>query len=243
MHEYFVQKHWGGGCPPGVGREMKLVPECRFIKANGLKCQSPALRGSAFCYFHARNRVVAPRRRRCFQEALLELPALKSRNAVLAAIGEIVQGVASNSISPKRAGSLLYALQMADTKLEDVVPAIEPAGPDLLRSLLSAFSKPTAAAATSAGSKLRTPRQNAPAASAPRRACALLSTVHDSRFTIHDSLPAAPSLLRPTTPPRTPPESRRSLRAKASPAHRSNAPRASSAPQRPTARPAHSAGT
>ena len=38
-----------------------MFKECRFIKANGLKCQSPALRGSPFCYFHSRTRVVVPR--------------------------------------------------------------------------------------------------------------------------------------------------------------------------------------
>jgi hypothetical protein len=40
-----------------------MVKECRFIRANGLKCQSPALRGAHFCYFRARTRVIVPRRR------------------------------------------------------------------------------------------------------------------------------------------------------------------------------------
>ncbi len=46
----------GGGGVPG------MYKECRFVKPNGLKCGSPALRGSPFCYFHARNRVYVPRR-------------------------------------------------------------------------------------------------------------------------------------------------------------------------------------
>jgi len=93
-----------------------MVPECRFIKANGLKCQSPALRGSAFCYFHARLRPVAPRRLRN-KEQLLKLPSLTHAAAFLPAINEILQGLASNNISPRRAGSLLYALQMARQNL------------------------------------------------------------------------------------------------------------------------------
>jgi hypothetical protein len=41
----------------GVGKNKmtaaRMYEECRFIKSNGLKCQSPAMRGCLFCYFHA----------------------------------------------------------------------------------------------------------------------------------------------------------------------------------------------
>jgi hypothetical protein len=33
-----------------------MFRECRHIKTDGKKCHSPAKRGSAFCYFHARSR-------------------------------------------------------------------------------------------------------------------------------------------------------------------------------------------
>jgi hypothetical protein len=92
-----------------------MYKECRFIKANGLKCQSPALRGSPFCYFHSRTRVLVPRRPR---EESVNLPVVRDSSGVLAAINEILQALASNSISPKRAGSLLYALQMARPNLQ-----------------------------------------------------------------------------------------------------------------------------
>jgi len=32
---------------------------CRHIKTNGQRCQSPALLGSAFCYFHSRVHTMA----------------------------------------------------------------------------------------------------------------------------------------------------------------------------------------
>ena len=54
---------------------MKIVPECRFIKPNGLKCQSAALRGSSFCYHHARIHI-SPRRPRRNKEDVLNLPLL-----------------------------------------------------------------------------------------------------------------------------------------------------------------------
>ena len=34
--------------------EELAIPICRHLKTNGLRCQSPALKGEPFCYFHAR---------------------------------------------------------------------------------------------------------------------------------------------------------------------------------------------
>lgn len=88
-----------------------MYEECRFIKSNGLKCQSPALRGSKFCYFHGRTRVyvASPRSRK----TSLELPALQNEASIHDAINQVFQAIASGKIDSKRAGSLLYALQMA----------------------------------------------------------------------------------------------------------------------------------
>ena len=96
-----------------------MFTECRFIKGNGLKCQSPALRGSPFCYFHARTRVVEPRRRRSPKDEPVDLPMLSDPSGILDMINKILQGVASNTMSPRRAGSLLYALQMARQNFEE----------------------------------------------------------------------------------------------------------------------------
>ena len=96
-----------------------MVQECRFIKANGLKCHSPAMRLSAFCYSHGRFRVVAPRRRRKKDE-LLDLPVLTDIVSFRVALNRILQAVASNTISASRAGKLLYALQMALGNLQSV---------------------------------------------------------------------------------------------------------------------------
>jgi hypothetical protein len=117
-----------------------MYTECRFIKANGLKCQSPALRGWAFCYFHARPRVLPPRRRRNKKEESINLPPLTHVAAFTPAINEILQGLASNAISPKRAGSLLYALQMARNDLDAVALDEGRSGPDVLCSLFPATS-------------------------------------------------------------------------------------------------------
>ena len=58
-------------------------PECRFIKSNGLKCQSPAMRGSQFCYFHGRTRIYVqrPRSREPLRLPSASGPGLDSRRA------------------------------------------------------------------------------------------------------------------------------------------------------------------
>jgi hypothetical protein len=62
----------------GVGKDKTttacLYEDCRFIKSNGLKCQSPAMRDSQFCYFHGRTRIYVPRPR---SSDPLQLPTLQ----------------------------------------------------------------------------------------------------------------------------------------------------------------------
>ena len=87
-----------------------MTPECRHIKTSGGKCGSPALR-QPFCYFHSRLRERTARLPRPFEG--LELPPLEDRGAIQLAISEIVTAVANYKMDHKRAGVLLYALQIA----------------------------------------------------------------------------------------------------------------------------------
>jgi hypothetical protein len=84
--------------------------ECRFIKSNGLKCQSPAMRGSQFCYFHGRTRIYVQRPR---SREPLQLPALENQAAIHFALNEVFQALASGNLDTKRAANLFQALQMA----------------------------------------------------------------------------------------------------------------------------------
>ncbi len=101
-----------------------MYKECRFVKPNGLKCGSPALRGSPFCYFHARNRVYVPR---CLKtgEKVFEVPPLVTPAGIHQALSAIIQALACGNIDPKRAGKLLYALQIAQKNL-DMTPSLAP---------------------------------------------------------------------------------------------------------------------
>jgi hypothetical protein len=105
-----------------------MYTECRFIKSNGLKCQSPAMRGSQFCYFHGRTRIYVPRPRS--REKSLELPPLQNQASIHAALNQVLQAIASGDLDSKRAGNLLYALQMAQQTVYAASFSTPAPGPD-----------------------------------------------------------------------------------------------------------------
>lgn len=83
-----------------------MIPICHHILPSGLRCQSPALRGYAFCYHHARRGKVQ-------EEIRIALPATLDRTGFLRTLHQVLQALAQNRISPRRASILLYGLQMA----------------------------------------------------------------------------------------------------------------------------------
>jgi len=94
-------------------------PLCRHTKSDGLRCKSPALTTSAFCYFHQKNRRArpapispAPFGKRCFRP-------LQDPQTIQRALSRVVHGIASNRISPARAGKIICALQLAISELSN----------------------------------------------------------------------------------------------------------------------------
>lgn len=101
---------------------------CRHIKTNGERCGSPSLRDHAFCYFH---RTLIQGHSRPAREATailhplhggepqvvthptLNLPPLEDREAIQLALSIIVGALARNALDTKRAGTLIYGLQVA----------------------------------------------------------------------------------------------------------------------------------
>ena len=86
--------------------------QCRHIFAAGHRCGSPCLRHEDFCYYHHTTRKPAPRDRP-LAPFDLEIPLPEDRAAIQSAIGQVLQRIASNQIDPRRAGLLLYGLQIA----------------------------------------------------------------------------------------------------------------------------------
>lgn len=88
-----------------------MFQECRHIKASGTKCEAPALKGEQFCYFHSRSRAHA--RRHVDHWQAIEIPLLEDRSAIQHALTEVARAIANNNMDTKRAGLLLYSLQIA----------------------------------------------------------------------------------------------------------------------------------
>jgi hypothetical protein len=101
--------------------------QCRHIFTDGRRCASPCLRQEEFCYYHhtTRKPVADPRRRRS-RRSTFQLPLPEDRSAIQSSIGEVLQRIASNDIDPRRAGLLLYGLQIASLNLAQSRPATKP---------------------------------------------------------------------------------------------------------------------
>jgi hypothetical protein len=102
---------------------------CRHILASGLRCGSPALKHENFCYYHhATRRPVQDLPSRRQHQAAFILPNLEDRASIQLALGHILDRIASHAIDPKRAGLLLYGLQIALSTLPKPQPvkAVDP---------------------------------------------------------------------------------------------------------------------
>ncbi len=103
--------------PTELITELEARFQCRHILTDGRRCGSPALRAEHFCYFHATTRVPTPRLSRARSQVTLELPPPEDRTAIQFSIGEVLRHIASGHIEPRRAGLLLYGLQIASNNL------------------------------------------------------------------------------------------------------------------------------
>jgi hypothetical protein len=102
--------------------------QCNHILTNGQVCNAIPMRDSNFCYWHHKARA---RRRRYVRiggpismeaNSGLELPLLEDANAVQVAIQEIMQAILDRRIDNKRAGLLLYSLQLASSNIRNLTP-------------------------------------------------------------------------------------------------------------------------
>jgi hypothetical protein len=96
-----------------------MFQECRHIMPSGKKCHSPAMRSKAFCYYHLRAHEQRPGLVVRSGDAPLEVPFLEDRGAVQLALSEVVSALAGHRIDLKRAGLLIYALQVASSNAKN----------------------------------------------------------------------------------------------------------------------------
>ena len=83
-----------------------LVAACQHIKANGLRCGSPAMNHSAFCFFHTDVRLRRRHKR-------IPLPVLEDANSVQLALNQVAARILEDGTDLKKTGQLLYLLQIS----------------------------------------------------------------------------------------------------------------------------------
>jgi hypothetical protein len=113
---------------------------CRHIKTNGLRCKSPAVTETVYCYFHTRlHRQHAAFRpqgdaaRYIIPGQHVQLIALEDRESVQTALSVVINALALGQLETRRATALLYGLQLAAINSSRL--NTQPYAPNIVRSV------------------------------------------------------------------------------------------------------------
>ena len=112
------------------------VYQCRHVHTGGLRCGSRCLRQQDFCYYHhttrrpksvleaaaQATRLSRAETRNAARNAAFDLHDPEDRSAIQHSIGEVLRRIAANTLDPRRAGLLLYGLQIASMNLHKETP-------------------------------------------------------------------------------------------------------------------------
>ncbi len=95
--------------------------QCHHYQApTGQRCGSPALKGEYYCYHHIVKN--ANRRSRTFlidpEITRMEIPVIEDRASIFVALAAVIHRLADNTIDTRRAGQMIYGLQVAMRALE-----------------------------------------------------------------------------------------------------------------------------
>jgi len=86
-----------------------MYQACRHIKPSGQRCQSPAMREHAFCYFHAR----VHKRTTVDDPERISFPVPEDFAAIQESIAKVFDGIVNGNIDPKESSQILWGLQIA----------------------------------------------------------------------------------------------------------------------------------
>jgi hypothetical protein len=86
------------------------APRCVWVREDGTVCGSPRMKNDIHCYAHYRMRYARAEN--------LGLPALTDANAIQLAVMLVQRALIDDEISEKKAGLLLYSIQIAATNVD-----------------------------------------------------------------------------------------------------------------------------
>jgi hypothetical protein len=91
---------------------------------NGANCDAPSLKDKPYCYFHTRlHRLTAQPPIGVMDD--FRLPVLEDRSAIQIALAQVLDALCCGNIDTRKAGLLLYALQIGSQNVErkyDIIP-------------------------------------------------------------------------------------------------------------------------
>jgi hypothetical protein len=95
------------------------IRRCQHIKTRGAQCGSPALRNEALCYYHSRSR---PERVKIKgpdgKTSEILVPVFEDAAAIQMTVRQVAVLLLQDKIDNKKAGLMLYALQIASSNLK-----------------------------------------------------------------------------------------------------------------------------
>ena len=85
------------------------APRCRWVRQDGTTCGSPQIKRHIYCYAHKQMMEA--------RALALRLPAPEDANAIQISLMRVQKALIDDTISAKKAGLLLYSLQLAMTNV------------------------------------------------------------------------------------------------------------------------------
>ncbi len=86
-----------------------MAPRCRWVRQDGTSCGSPQMKQHIYCFAHMQMEEA--------RELMLRLPPPEDANAIQIGLMRIQKSLIEDTISTKKAGLLLYSMQLALTNV------------------------------------------------------------------------------------------------------------------------------
>ncbi len=107
--------------------------QCHHYQApTGQRCGSPALKGEYYCYHHHIKHANRNSRRILIDPEItcMEIPPIEDRASIFIALAAVLHRLAENTIDTRRAGQMIYGLQVAMRALDPPRTAANPGAPE-----------------------------------------------------------------------------------------------------------------
>jgi hypothetical protein len=95
--------------------------QCHHYQApTGMRCGSPAMKGEYYCYHHLVKTNYKKNQRVLIDPEVtrMEVPPIEDRASIFVALAAVIHRLAENTIDTRRAGQMIYGLQVAMRALE-----------------------------------------------------------------------------------------------------------------------------